>query len=123
MCIPRENMPQVDMGDIPGLLEWLASVGVEFKKGPVPTADLRPIQCIHQIAPVRRREMLVKPILASQEPFIIDGNHRWATFVQDKVPSVECIMLNRDFYTAAKIIRDYAKAYSYGDGKVHPESW
>lgn len=120
MCIQREHMPQVDYADIPALCQYLQDVhAINSKELKVCPIMLSSKQCPDTFGPVRGREKLVKPLLISSDLFILDGNHRWATFVEDGAPECNCIMLDVDFDTAVEAILHFGKAYRYGDGNMH----
>jgi hypothetical protein len=120
MCIQREHMPQVDYKDMADLRRFLLEhYQIDSRELDVCPIELNSKQCPDTFGPVRGREKLVKPLLVSKDKYILDGNHRWATFVEDGAPSCRCILVEADFDTAVQAMLHFGRTYRYGDGNEH----
>jgi len=118
--IPRDVMPQVDEADYPELLDFLASRGVRVER-----LEFDPWKMhVHQRISFDRSinmpdEVLRKPVLASREPYVVDGNHRWLGHVirNTLVPTIK---IDLPFDNAIETVKAFPKTYAYGDGNFHP---
>lgn len=119
-CIPRDDMPQIDMADMPALFNYLRDKGMPVVFAYVPTMLLVPRQCVADIKPIPDREVLLKPILAARDRVILDGNSRWVTHKADHSPLVPCFLVGTPFATALPTVLKFPKTYEYGDGHLHP---
>lgn len=120
-CIPRDDMPQVDMIDLSALLVFLnEQYGIHTERRTIPTDLLRHKQCPDHFDPVQGKELETKPLLVASDCFILDGNHRHCGARAAKLSVCDCYQLTVPFDQAVQAILHYAKAYHYGDGAVHP---
>ena len=62
---------------------------------------------------------LAKPVLASQDKFVLDGNHRWNAHVLNN-SNLDAYVIGLDFEKAIQLLFAFPKTYSYGDGNLHP---
>ena len=74
--VPREQMPQIEGKQV---LPFLKSLGVEPTIKFMKCCDLKPTQS--EFNPEKIRNMpaasAAKPILVSQDNYVLDGHHRW----------------------------------------------
>lgn len=120
-CIPRDDMPQVDLKDLDSLFNWLWSEKrIASYRRYLPTEMLKHKQCPDHFDPVKGKELETKPLLVASDCFILDGNHRHCGAQAEKLAVCDCYQLTVPFDEAVQAILHYAKAYHYGDGAVHP---
>lgn len=122
--VPRPIMPQVDEADMPALIEFLKAKGIviredEFDPHACKTeqrVDLAKVKGLTADNPI-----MLKPILVSMEPTVLDGNHRLAAH---KIfgTKVKAIVLELAFEAAIAAIFEFPKTYAYGDGQPHAEA-
>lgn len=85
--IPRIEMPQIRSALVPEFLDGLAQKGVHVTNESVPAHSLRATQSeLHADkiqGEVERGDLdhLRKPVIVSQDDFLLDGHHRWAALV------------------------------------------
>ena len=119
--VPRDVMPQIDWQDLPALVDFLPSTGVEVTR----LSGLDPRQLIaHQRVDRRKAlaipaEALTKPVLVSSDHYILDGNHRWLAHALRRLP-IDAWQLALPFDPALDALFRFPKTYSYGDGNQHP---
>lgn len=86
--IPRSKMPQIRPHAMPSFLEWIAEHDIQVKRTTKRVRDLRATQL--EIDPGMIERILAdgldailgkKPMLASEDGFILDGHHRWAALL------------------------------------------
>jgi hypothetical protein len=83
-CTKRIEMPQVKLEAYPSLFAFLNMRGVTVSEHILPVYMLRTKQCKDHLRPTRRLELVrTKPMLVSLDMYVLDGNHRWARFMQD----------------------------------------
>jgi hypothetical protein len=117
--IPREQMPQIDEKDIPRLLVWLGSQGVGLSAGHCSAEGLQ----FHQAVILEKvhamsSDLMAKPILISEDHGVLDGNHRGARHVIEKLPC-PFIRLHTDFSHAINLLKAFP--YSYELTSTTPE--
>jgi hypothetical protein len=112
--VPRAEMPQINEEDYVSLLVHLAMLGAEVK------VDIRDPDTLifHQhvegsCIPPLHSALLDKPILISQEGYVLDGNHRAAAHKHYGSHPV-CIVVNRDFHASMEMLFKFPKTYTYG---------
>lgn len=98
--VPRPLMPQVDEVYYPRIIADAATTpGVTFDT--VPVADLRAHQRIdHRKAEKMDPRVRIKPIIVSNDGYIVDGNHRWWANVYAGSTWINVIRLALDFDAA-----------------------
>lgn len=112
--VPRDRMPQVDEEFYPQLVSdahaMMRGPGCEFDV--VPVQSLRAHQRIdHFRAKCMKPDVALKPILVSQDGFILDGNHRWWEHVHNKSAWIAVIQLHLDFEPALDWLRKQFYVY------------
>jgi hypothetical protein len=84
MNLPRRNMPQILQKNFKEYLEWLDSEGIGVEELKVNGADLKPSQLDINEDKVKKMvvevpDNLDKPIIISNDGYVVDGHHRWLT--------------------------------------------
>lgn len=81
--IDRKNMPQVSEKDMPDFISYLEDSGITVKKQGIEVSKLKATQ--KHINPEKviglmtnAPDKLNKPLVASNDNYILDGHHRWA---------------------------------------------
>ena len=81
--LKRVEMPQIHKNDYNEFIDYLKDNGAEFSKQTMPAKQLKATQgefsdkgVMKQIDKQMRGEPR-KPVIASQDNYIIDGHHRW----------------------------------------------
>lgn len=110
--IPRGIMPQVDEADYPELFTFLHGRGISIDRGLRHPWELHFHQHV-DMAHVRAMppEVEGKPVLISQDGYVVDGNHRTAAHMKDG-RLVEVIVIRADFHVAVDAVRAFPKAYT-----------
>jgi len=117
--IPRPEMPQVDEKDYPALFEFVKSQSIPLLTERFQPNQLRAHQRVSWDKVVSMDEVTFrKPVLVSQDRFVLDGNHRWTAHVHRNVP-LSAYVLGLEFEAAIGLLFKFPKTYSYGDGKQH----
>lgn len=120
--VPRPVMPQVDEKDLPALLRFASARGVVVRlerRAPDTLKFHQRVSAFH----VRQMDAatMAKPVLASGDGFILDGNHRLAAHKRDG-SELDVITLELDFEAAIALLFQFPATYAYGDGAEHPIS-
>jgi len=109
--ITRAKMPQIAQGDIPELLSYLGSFDIGFKAGRINPKLVKAHQAIDlEKAMNIPRDVLSVPVILSNEPYVIDGDHRWYRLNVENL-LMPYIMIEEDFNTALKYIFSFPKTY------------
>lgn len=117
--VPRLVMPQLDESDYPAFLSYCNGAGVAVEAVTLPPSAVRPHQRV-DLAKVRAMgsDALAKPILVSEEPFILDGHHRWAEAARIGA-ELQALRLSLSFESAVAFMFGFPRVYAYGDGQPH----
>lgn len=118
--IPRPVMPQVDWDDITALCEFAVSRSCEVKDGIADPNEVKFHQHVDMDKIVNMPlDLLEKPILISQDMFVLDGNHR-AEKHKLLGTAIPYIMLRKPFEDALALLYAFPGTYEFGDGNEHP---
>lgn len=99
--IPRAEMPQVDEADLPILVHKAVVKSVEPTFEVVSPKSLHAHQHVDiDLARKMPIEVKLKPLIASLDGYIVDGNHRWWANVHDGNQAVNIIRLGLSFEKA-----------------------
>ncbi|ASU00224.1 hypothetical protein [Aeromonas phage AS-zj] len=84
--IDRQNMPQIAAENVPGFLDWCTTNGVGFIKERVKVKTLLPTQSEYNEEKVEKMRsapysVLSKPIVVSDDNYILDGHHRYSALL------------------------------------------
>lgn len=98
--LDRADMPQIPGDHSEAFFDLLRADGISITSRRVPAASLKPIQ--HHISRSRTDhskqgitdrvpKLMNRPLLTSQDGYILDGHHRWAAFAElgEEVPITE----------------------------------
>ena len=80
--IPRHLMPQIKSGLVPTFIAELTASGVDVLHTTVQASVLSKSQLeLHEeniMSLMQKPDQLRKPLLCSEDGFVLDGHHRWA---------------------------------------------
>lgn len=117
--VPRPVMPQLDEADYPEFFDFVTAQGWSYR---LTTLDPKELHFHQRVAWDKvihmSPEQLAKPILVSQDGFILDGNHRGEAHIRNHT-AAPAVVINLDFEAAIKLMFSFPKTYAYGDGKEH----
>ena len=112
--LKRVEMPQIHKNDYNEFIDYLKDNGAEFTKQTMPAQQLKATQgefsekgVMKQIDKQMRGEPR-KPVIASQDNFIIDGHHRWLVAWNTK-DSVDVFKVNMDADELLKLVKNFPK--------------
>ena len=112
--IKRAEMPQIHKNDYNEFIDYLKDNGAEFTKQTMPAQQLKATQgefsdkgVMKQIHKQLRGEPR-KPVIASQDNFIIDGHHRWLVAWNTK-DSVDVFKVNMDADKLLALVKKFPK--------------
>jgi len=120
--IPRPIMPQIDAKDLHALLHFLRAhkIGVKFAKVPASRFHHEQRTDALKVAAIAGQpQLLKKPILASRDGGVLDGNHRLDAHVATGTP-VPAFIIDLPFEQAIAALFAFPKTYAFGDGAKHP---
>lgn len=119
--VPRDKMPQVNAKDVPEYLSWLQEQhGVRSARERVRVSDLKPTQGEINTKKVSAMfgtgmETLGKPVIVSQDNYILDGHHRWLAILHaDPNCNLDCYRVYTDMGHLLELTRHFPKAWSAG---------
>jgi len=110
--LKRSEMPQVHKNHYPALIDYLQDNGAEFTKQTMPAKELKAVQGEFSDAGVMkqiRKQMAGeprKPIIASQDNYIIDGHHRWLVAWNTR-DSVDVFKVNMNADKLLKLLKEF----------------
>jgi len=110
----RVEMPQIHKNDYNEFIDYLKDNGAEFTKQTMPAQQLKATQgefsdkgVMKQIDKQMRGEPR-KPVIASQDNYIIDGHHRWLVAWNTK-DTLEVFKVNIDADELLKLVKNFPK--------------
>ena len=112
--VKRAEMPQVATKDYPEFIDYLKDNGAEFTKQTMPAKSLKATQGEFSDAGVEKQLQKMqdgapkKPVIASQDNYIIDGHHRWLVAWNTK-DAVEVFKINMDADELLKLVKAFPK--------------
>ncbi len=112
--IKRSEMPQVAAKDYPEFIDYLKANGADFTKQVMPANQLRATQGEFSKDGVERQLAKMqagtpkKPVIASQDNYIIDGHHRWLVAMNTR-DSVEVFKIDIDADELLDLVRKFPK--------------
>ena len=112
--LKRVEMPQIHKNDYNEFIDYLKDNGAEFSKQTMPAKQLKATQgefsdkgVMKQIDKQMRGEPR-KPVIASQDNYIIDGHHRWLVAWNTK-DSLDVFKVNIDANKLLKLVKEFPK--------------
>jgi len=112
--IKRSEMPQVATKDYPEFIDYLKANGAEFIKQTMPASQLKATQGEFSKAGVEKQLNKMqagtpkKPVIASQDNYIIDGHHRWLVAMNTR-DNVEVFKVSIDADELLDLVRKFPK--------------
>jgi len=112
--IKRAEMPQVAAKDYPEFIDYLKANGADFTKLVMPANQLKATQGEFSKDGVERQLAKMqagtpkKPVIASQDNYIIDGHHRWLVAMNTR-DSVEVFKIDIDADELLDLVRKFPK--------------
>ena len=112
--VKRVEMPQIHKNDYNEFIDYLKDNGAEFTKQTMPAQQLKATQgefsdkgVMKQVDKQMRGEPR-KPVIASQDNYIIDGHHRWLVAWNTK-DSLDVFKVNINADKLLKLVKDFPK--------------
>lgn len=110
----RVEMPQIHKNDYNEFIDYLKDNGAEFSKQTMPAKQLKATQgefsdkgVMKQIDKQMRGEPR-KPVIASQDNYIIDGHHRWLV-AWNTGDSIDVFKVNIDADKLLELVKKFPK--------------
>ena len=118
LCLTRSELPQINSKDVANFRNWLDERGVESFETRMEVGELTPIQ--KEINSSKVRSMMEKhsageidlvsgkPIMVSQDEYLIDGHHRWFALKElDPSNEMETINIAMDINQLLGLMKEY----------------
>ncbi len=119
--VKRSDMPQVSKADYPEFFEYLKANGATFEmQKDIPAKTFKSTQGEFSDAGVERSMTKLakgapkKPIIVSQDNYIIDGHHRWLVAMNLGNSTVDTIKISMDADELLALVKAFNKT-SYKD--------
>jgi len=104
--VARQAMPQIESKDVPAFRKWVEAEGYRVSSGTSRVGDLKPTQAnihrdkVEKFLGVNLSVLNAKPLIRSEDGYILDGHHRWAATVEsDPNHRVPHILVHTDIGT------------------------
>ena len=116
--VSRDRLPQIKREDHRDFLQFLWGKGVEHTTTELPVSDLKPSQHSLDLDKVTRllnnpSDALSKPLLVSQDHYILDGHHRWLALLNmDPHAEVPVYKMSVNFPELLKATQEYPKSFT-----------
>lgn len=111
--IERKDMPQIEKGDYDEFFAYLKSNDVDYSSENVHANSLKPIQkdfSLKGMIKAIRKKRIKKPLITSDDDYIIDGHHRWLSVMSTKPRSnMKIIRVNVPVMQLLQLVRDFPK--------------
>jgi len=112
VCIPRHEMPQVDLEQIETLYEYCQHAGIPHFRGMFPISGLSKRQCADHFDPSRfHASNQDRPLIIARAGQVLDGNHRLTDALRRGLVEVDCILLWDTFEDARKRLLEMPGVY------------
>ena len=109
MTFSRSLMPQIDNHD--EYLKYLDDKKISYVKQKLPTSELKSTQMEFnkdKVAEMMNSKEAVKPIIVSNDGYILDGHHRWlADYNKDKNAKTRSIVVNLPILELMRVSKYY----------------
>jgi len=112
--VKRVEMPQIHKNDYNEFIDYLKDNGAEFTKQTMPAKQLKATQGEFSDKGVEKQLMKYikgepkKPVIASNDNFIIDGHHRWLV-AWNTGDTLEVFKVNIDADELLKLVKNFPK--------------
>lgn len=124
--IARNLMPQIQSKDVPEFLEELKHKGIKVKETKVRVDQLKTVQGEfnhHKVHALMTQSVSkAKPIIISQDNYVVDGNHRWlAELNKNKLSKIDAVIINLNIMDLIQQARLFNKVFykQVHEQKVH----
>lgn len=116
--IPRSEMPQIKSTDMQDFRNWLTQKGYDSTEENVDVSELEPtqseinIQKVNGMLNAKTIEQLSqsKPVLVTEDNYLIDGHHRWFALLNDSDENViSSIRVNLPLEELLSLAKEYPK--------------
>jgi hypothetical protein len=117
--VPRQDMPQIDEGDLIPLIVHLTKKRVNVRNALVPPDDLLFHQHVFESRiPASTSPDMERPLLVSGDGYVLDGNHR-AVAHKRLGTRPPCLIIDADFTEAMALLFSFPRTYTYGEGTAN----
>lgn len=115
--LPRASLPQIKSTDVPEFVEWMNSRGADSFSTSVKADSLSPIQLeinLDKVAGMKsvhqsgQRDMGAKPVMVSNDDYLIDGHHRWYA-LKELGEDINVVLFNAPIDELLDLIRQFPK--------------
>lgn len=110
--IPRSSMPQIETEDYDELYKYLKNHGLSPKAMKVNPAELKALQRDFKTAGVVKalqKEKVKKPVIISNDNYVIDGNHRWLAALNTRLDKIDAIMFPANGVKLLALVKKFHK--------------
>ena len=111
MTFSRNLMPQIDSHKIDEYLKYLSDKNINHVKQKLPTKELKSTQMEFdkdKVAEMINNKASIKPIIVSNDGYILDGHHRWlADYNKDKNAETSAIVVNLPILELMRVSKYY----------------
>lgn len=109
MTFSRSLMPQIDNHE--EYIKYLDNKNISYVKQKLPTSDLKSTQMEFdkdKVAEIMNSREAAKPIIVSNDGYILDGHHRWlADYNKDKNAKTSSIVVNLPILELMRVSKYY----------------
>jgi hypothetical protein len=112
--IKRKDMPQIEDDKQGEFLDYLKELGLKYSKSKVSVSSIKPAQneLSYKAAQAlldSKSPKLNKPLVISQDNYIVDGHHRWlAHLIKDENAKVESIQISEKAKKLINIVKNFS---------------
>lgn len=114
--IPRHLLPQIPFDKLPKFAKFMKKNGVRIGVVALPTDQLKPIQKSvnrNKIDSLKMDKKLIrKPLLVTEDGFIVDGHHRWIALKENGVEMVPCVVCFCGLHKMLKLSHLFDDSYT-----------
>lgn len=111
MTFSRTLMPQIDSHKMDDYLSYLTDKKITYAKQKLPTSELKSTQMEfdkNKVAEMMNSNKPGKPIVVSNDGYILDGHHRWlADYNKDKNAQTSAIVVNLPILELMRVSKYY----------------
>lgn len=113
--VDREDMPQIRKNKDEEFLEYLGKEGIAFDLVDVPVASLKPTQAEYNPDRLSKPKNDDRPIIISQDEYVLDGHHRWtSSYIDDQNNYINVIRVYLNIGKLFDVVRDFDGAVFKG---------
>lgn len=113
--VDREHMPQIRKDQDDEFLKYLGEEGIAYDNVDVPVAELKPTQTEYNPDRLSKPKSNDRPIIISQDNYILDGHHRWtSSYIADQTNYINVIRIYMNINKLFGVVRDFDGAVFKG---------